>query len=1116
MSLNFLAPLQAQTSSVLSSGNWFKFSVTQEGIYKITYDQLKTIGMNPDQLDPKKIKLFSGENGMLPQPNSEPRIKDLKEISIQVVGEEDGKFNSTDYILFYGLGPDKFNYQESHRIFWYENNLFTDKNFYFLTYGNSNGKRIATQENIAGTFPIVDSFNDFAYYETEKYNLLKSGRQWFGEQFDGTTDATIRFNIPGIVPNSEIMFTSHVMAQSISNCSFKVLFNNQPILDQPIGPIPNTSYTEKGIIKADTVALNSSNLNAPTQSAQEIKFQFVKGSSGLSIGYLDFFLFNTKRKLALYDDQTFFSSSESTQQGVSTFQINTSASDAVIWEVTDAFNAGAQTFNVESGLFKFSTATNSLKRFCVFIPSKTKSASFESTISNQNLHGLVAPQLLIVANKLLKTEAMRLAAHRNSHDQLSVAVVTPEEIYNEYSSGKQDFTAIRDFIRDLFEQQNSSLKNVLLFGRGSYDYKNRILSNTNFIPIYESRNSLSPLETYSSDDYYGFLEKSEGEWREFPAQDHTLDIGIGRIPAKTSAEAKVVVDKLIEYDLGKNRFDEWRKSFLFVADDGDFNIHQGQADQLASSIEFSHPEINTTRFLLDNYTQLERASGQYSPDAYKALNVALKKGAVVVNYTGHGSEEQWMQERVLDSDLIKNFRNAPYYPLFVTATCEFGRNDDPIQISSGEKTILQKGGGSIGIVTTARPVQSSTNFILNEAFYNALFTKSNGAYRSLGSVFRDTKNNSSIGVGNRNFSLLGDPSMTLALGEHQIEITEAKTSSGSDILKGLSKVTVKGNVLQNGVTASGFSGDLFVSLFNKPGNYQTRGDESAPFSYSERDDLLFHGQSSIQNGSFQFDFIMPQGVNNSSGYGKFSLYARSTNEDASGFYLNSLVGGIELNPPADVTGPQVQLFLGDTTFVDGGTVGPDSELIVKLSDDHGINSSSANPSALLAGRLDDSQSFPLSNYFLADKNTYQKGIVRYPLIGLEKGNHQINVTASDSYGNNTTSSLRFNVIEGDHLFIEQFGNYPNPFSDNTSLVFTQSRPGEDLEADLSIYNLAGQVVLNQQFSIPYSQYKVTLTEWDGTQNGTKLYRGIYLAKLSVRSLSDGSKNEKIAKLILLN
>jgi hypothetical protein len=1104
-------------SSVLSSGNWYKFSVPADGVYKIDYTLLRNSGINPDLINPKEIKIFTGLPGMLPQANNKAVNGNLQEIPIHVFGEEDERFHAGDYILFFAFGPDKVEFDPRRQIFKYENNLFTDKNFFFLTVGPGNGRRIVDAVNEPGSFPIVQTFNDYAFYETEKYNILKSGRQWFGEQFDAVTEATIRFEIPGMAENSDIRFVSHVMAQSIANVSFQVFINNVPVLTQPVQAIPNTSYGVRGYVKADTIFINTNTVAASGRTNQDIKYQFTKGGSGLSVGYLDFFLLSFHRKLALYGDQTLFRSWASTSNAISTFQVASATTGTRIWNITNPFEVKNQRTTVSGSALTFSTATSTLQLFVAFNPDKAKPASFESKIENQNLAGITAPTLLIISPPAFLAEAQRLATHRQTHAGITARVVTTDQIYHEYSSGKQDVTAIRNFIRHLYRQPSSALKNVLLFGRGSYDYKNRVLNNTNRVPIYESRNSLSPLETYASDDYFGFLEDDEGEWPESPAQNHTLDVGIGRLPLKNIAEARQVVDKLIEYDLTMTEAGAWQNRFLFVADDGDFNIHQNQADQLANSIELYYPAFSAKKFYLDLFEQLQKPTGQFSPAAQKALDLEIRRGAAVVNFTGHGSEQVWMDERILEEKIIQNWKQGPKYPLFVTATCEFGRHDDPLQISGGERTLLQYKGGSIGLVTTARPVSANTNFTLNKAFYQAFFEKENQKFRDIGSVFRDTKNNSLSGVANRNFSLLADPSMRLAVADYKIIFDEIKTSEGSSELKALSKIVVKGHIEKDNTLHSGFTGNMIFTLFDGVQNHVTRGDENPPFYFDERSNILYQGRANVLQGQFQLEFILTKNISSGPVIAKASAFAWSKNEYAAGAAFNSNLGGTNAFAPADITPPTIRLFLGDTTFINGGTVGPSTRLIARLSDENGINVSSLSPEHTIRVQVDDSELYGLNEYYEADAGTYKKGALSFPLYDLSKGKHTLTLTASDTYNNRTSSSIDFIVTDGDRLVITEFVNYPNPFYESTVLEFTHSRPGEDLEAELSIYDVSGKKLLNQMYSVPASQFRVNLTQWEGrATDGTKLGPGIYISKLSVRSLTDGSKNDRFTKLILVN
>ncbi|HZX72928.1 MAG TPA: type IX secretion system sortase PorU, partial [Cyclobacteriaceae bacterium] len=820
----------------------------------------------------------------------------------------------------------------------------------------------------------------------------------------------------------------------------------------------------------------------------------------------------------LYGKETVFTSSKSLSNAVSTFNVSSFSQESLIWDVSDAMNAQIQSSSLSGTIASFSTNTTSLKTFVVFTPSTIPVPTFESAVPNQNLHVTNQVDLIIVTHPDFESEALRLAGHRTSYNQLSVRVVTTTQIYNEYSGGKQDVTAIRDFIRSVYINSDKRLKNLLLFGRCSYDFKNRVFNNTNFVPTYESQNSLSPLETYSSDDYFGFMDINEGTWSEDPIENHTLEIGVGRLPVKKIEEAKIVVDKLIDYDTNPAAKGKWRNEILFVADDGDYNLHQDQAEQLATSIGTTHPEFTLKKIYVDAFAQVTKPSGQTSPDARLALEESLRNGSLIVNFTGHGSEQVWMDERILDATTITNWTTKNRYPLMVTATCEFGRHDDPAQISTSELALLKSQGGAIGLVTTSRPVFSSSNFTLNQSFYAALFKKENGKYRDLGSQFRDTKNTSLSGVGNRNFSLLGDPSMHLAIPENQIVIDEIKTVTNSDTLKALSHVIVKGKVQQVGVIQTNFTGTLQATLFDKEATLKTLGDENAVFNYKLWNNTLFSGQASVKNGEFQFDFILPQNMATEVSKGKLNIYAQSKTIDAAGALLNFAVGKIESSPLIDLNTPSVRLFMGDTTFINGGITGPNTSLIAKLVDQSGINISAYGATDHSAvAILDDTHTIILNSYYQSDVDDYTKGTIQFPLMGLSTGKHSIIVKVWDTHNNPSMSQIEFVVTDAQRLEIQEFFNYPNPFSASTEILFSHNRAGEDLEALLSIYSIAGHGINQYTFDIPASQARVRLMAWDGTRaNGTKLDPGLYIMKVLVRSLQDGSKNEQITKLIILN
>lgn len=1104
----------AQSILASTGRSWYKLSVRNDGIYKVDYALMQSMGLSPNSKDPAKIQLYaSAIVGMLPQPNT-PRNGDLVEVPIYMVDGGDGQLNSGDYFLFFGKGPDNWGVDATSGVAYYENHLYSDENYYYLSVGNTAGLRVAVVDDQGGSFPSVEEYDDVGYYESELTNELHSGRKWYGEVFNTTLEYTIRFEMSGVLNGSTMALHTSVMGKTYAPASFQYFINNIQVANQGVPTITTDPYSEVGKEVQAIFNVSAASVSAPSLTSQDVKIHFTKASTQTSIGYLDYLILHTKRLLAYNGTQTIFRALKSLDQPVSRFGIRQAPVDGRVWDIT-TLQPTIYKYTTTSGLSQFTAPSTTLSTYIIVSNQNYPVPVYAGPVPTQNLRGISSPDLLLITAAEFRSEAERFADYRRSHDNLDVFVATTEEVYNEFSGGKQDVTAVRDFAKLAYER---GLKNLLLFGRGSYDYKDRLSFNKNFVPIYQSRNSLDPLKTYASDDYFGFLESSEGNWGEDPAEPHTMDIGVGRVPVKKIEEATAWVNKVIKYE--DNNFGPWRKQILFTADDGDLNLHHTQAEQLTQFLETNHPEVDVQKLYLDYYAQSTSPSGPISTDARKALNTAVNVGVGIINFTGHGSELQWMQERILDQISFDAWKPGKRFPFLVTATCEFGRNDDPGLISSAELALFREHSGTIGLVTTSRPVYSSTNLVLNNAFYLSLFTKVGGKFQDWGAIFSQTKNTSMSGVSNRNFSLLGDPSMLPPLGSSEVFIDEVTNlTSGSDTLKAMSNVLVRGHIESQGSLDTQFDGSAQVTLYDKKSSYVTRGNENNPFNFMLRDNALFRGQAYVDAGAFEMDFILPSGMDPIVGFGKAGVYASSSTvgRDAIGAVAAIKTGDAEPDPGTDDNGPGIELFMGDTTFVSGGLTGTSSRIVAILTDESGIDISNFQADNDIQAILDDTLSIRLNAYYQTDIGTYARGKVDYPIDGLMQGTHQLTLHATDVFGNSSQESIVFTVSESPGILIEQWLNYPNPFNASTVFHFKHNRPGEDLEALVTVFDRMGKVVMYSTYQIGASTYKVDLPPWDGTStDGNKLSEGLYLMKLTLRSLLDGTKNERIAKVILLN
>ncbi|TAH22172.1 MAG: hypothetical protein EAZ08_01560 [Cytophagales bacterium] len=1113
----FCLPFAARSQSVLSQGNFYKVAVPKHGIYKIDLSTLVAMGIPASGLDPQTIQIFGNGGGILPQANSAFRNTDLVENAIFISGENDGKFDENDYILFYAEGADRFIPDFAQQIFRREENFYDENNYYFLTFGQKKGKRIASRANGTQSTTTINSFDDYAFHQTAKrdrFSIIESGRVWFGEKFDFNTEQSFNFDMAGISPSSSLRISSSLMANSPVRTNFSISLNNTEIGVQNMTSVPQGIYAVRG-----TIAENLFSAANISTNALNIKIKYNKNGETSSYGHLLGLGIHANRKLQLYGKQTRFRSFQSARLQNVEFQIESNNNDLTIWDISNPLNPIKQEFaqNGNNANFKVNT-NNLLKEFVLFQGSDFDKPIFIEKIKNQNLQALETPNLLIITPEVFLTEANRLADFRRKNDKLKVQVATIPQIYNEYSSGKQDISAIRDFIRALYNKQANSkdLKYVLLFGDASYDYKDYLPDNTNFVPTYQSRESLHPLFSYASDDFFGFLEDREGEWQETEAGNHSLDIGVGRLPAKSDREAKIMVDKLIHY-ASVSSLGDWRKQVVFVADDGDGNDYQLQAEKHAEKLEKNDGVYNIEKLYIDAYPKELTANGKKSPALRQEINQTIQDGTLLMNYIGHGAITGWASESILDITQVSSWQNLDRLPLLVTATCEFGRFDRPRQTAGAEYAMINPNGGAIALVTTTRPVFSDANYIINDAFYDIAFTTLNGEMPRLGDIQRITKNNSLRDVNNRNFSLLGDPSMRLAYPQEDIVITNIKNtqSQSIEILRALEKVTISGEVVANRSTDTNFNGTLFINIFDKPSTFKTFGDEAPQMTFNQKVHSLFKGTASVKNGKFEFSFVVPKDIDYAVGSGKISFYAQDNqrNLDASGYKSDISIGATTTNIVADNQAPQMGVFMDNESFISGGTVKPNTTLIVKLSDENGINISGAGIGHDITATLNGKQIFVLNRFYKSEKDDFRKGEVRFDFQNLPDGKYSLVVKAWDTHNNSTIQTIEF-IVEKESFTLSNVKNFPNPFTDEISFSFTHNRIGEDLDIRIEIYNTVGALVKTIERYDYNARSEVESIIWDGLgENRSRVASGIYVYRMIVNATISGASQEYRGKIL---
>jgi len=1099
------------SSSVLSSGNWIKFSLDETGIYRITRDQLTSFGIDVNGLDPRNIRIYGNGGGMLSEKTEVFRYDDLEENAIYVEGESDGVFDASDYILFYGESPHDWTYNKSDDHFYHSFNIYSDVTWYFITTDLGPGKRIETQsQSSQAPTNTVTKFTDFQFHEVDLVNLVNTGRIWYGEIFDVDVSKDFVFNFPNTDVGSEAFIKLYVAAKSTISSQFRVYDGNQAILTANVSGIPSGSETF-----ARTYVGNSRFL--PSGSTLTIKIDYIKSSPN-ALGWLNYIDINVIRNLRMSEAQMDFRNPLSAgPANISEFKVAGASGNLTVWNITDHVNAKRVSTTLNGTELSFRLPNYTLQEFIAFDGSSYLSVLDWENVPNQDLHATGNPEMIIITHESFMAQAQQVADHHRSHDEMTVLITDIKEVYNEFSSGAQDITAIRDFIKMLYERNPSGQEPdyLLLFGDASFDYKDRIENNSNFVPTWEDEESLTIVYSIATDDYYGFLDDGP---------DNLLDIGIGRIPVENTDQAQSAVDKIIKYAMNSPEvLGDWRNELCFVADDEDGNLHINQAEQMCKRLDTTYGIYNIDKIYVDAYPQETTPGGQRAPEVNAQINNRMQRGILFMNYTGHGGEVGWGHERFLEISDINSWSNVNMYPIFITATCEFSRYDDPERVSAGEQVFRHPSGGAVAMFTTARATFGGSNFNLNQALFDVMFETLDGEHPRFGDLIRQAKNKNGVVDNDMKFTLLGDPALMLAYPDYEIITTSINghaVSSVADTMKALSKITVEGEIRdgERGIIES-FNGTIFPKVLDKPLTITTLATDpgSYPKEFTLQKNLLYKGKAKVIDGKFDFTFIVPKDIAYNYGFGKISYYSSTTGTDASGYNDNIIIGGFDNDAPTDNTGPVVSLYMNDESFAFGGITNENPILLSYVSDENGINTVGSGIGHDIVAILDENSDKPfvLNEYYESDLDSYQSGSIRYNLSELEEGRHSLSLKVWDVHNNSSQEYTEFVVAQEATLAIEHILNYPNPFTTHTDFFFEHNQPNIPLEVQVQIFTVSGKLIKTIDAFMVSGGFRSDPISWNGTDDfGDRIGRGVYLYKVRVRN-NTGEYAEQIEKLVIL-
>lgn len=1124
--LTFIAQAQRTygPQSVLANGNWYKIGVTREGVYRIDLSLLNNLGITGN-IPSAGIRLFGNGGRMLPEPNNINRVDDLLENAILVNDGGDGVFNGTDFILFYAEGPHYWVKDSLNQRFKHEKNLYSDTSYYFITIGG-NGRRIVTN-SFSGTATVnVNSCNERFFYENDQQNFLKSGREWFGEEFSSLPGGNINRNYtvdwPGLQTTEPVWLISNLIGRSVgANSTFTARINNQVT---PAIAINNVSGNFLDAFATQTTVQNSLTV---AQTPLTVGFTFNPGTASAQ-GWLNWFEVHGRRSLTMnaQNQVTFRDWKSVAPSAIANFTIDNTTAATEVWDITNPLLPEKMNSSFTGNQTRFVQPANRLREYIAFNNTGFLTPIALGRVANQNLHNGNPVDYLIITHISLKPQADRLAQFHQQQYGYTVRVVLVDEIYNEFSSGIKDPTAVRDFVKMYYDKAGTTISNrpkyLLLFGAGSFDPKNRIANNVNLVPVYESISSLEPLVSHTSDDFFGLLDDNDDVNLVSPPS--LLDIAIGRIPVATIDEAKIMVDKIIQYHK-KESLGFWRNQTLFIADDKDLNLHLQDAELVSKNLANTNYLFNTQKIYLDAFPLVSGVGGARYPAVNNAIVNQLFNGTLIYNYTGHGDYQRLSEEAIFGKEEVNKLNNANKLPLFITATCDFAPHDDPTKESLGKAVLVNSINGGIALMTTTRVVFAFSNRIMNDNYLRIAFQPdANGVYKTLGEATRDAKNFTyqSFGdvVNNRKFTLIGDPAMRLGFPSLRVKLESINGNAitNNDTLKAQQKYTIAGKITSTtGITQNNFNGTVYPVVFDQPLQINTLGNDAASpvTSFKQQTNVLFKGKATVTNGQFSFSFVVPKDINYAGGKTRVSLYAENGITDANAADTSFFVGGTTNSNNADRTGPHISAWLNDEKFKNGGITNENPILIARLYDSSGINTSGTGIGHDITAVIDGNERniLVLNDYYESDRDSYQSGIIRFQLPTLEPGKHSLRLKAWDVVNNSAETTIDFIVEKKEKLLITKVLNYPNPFINRTNFSFEHNQSNTDLEVSIDIFNAGGGLVKRIKQILNTAGSRNCQLEWDGTdENRKKLQRGIYFYRIIVTA--NNQKTQSAHRLIL--
>ena len=1081
-----------------SKGKWFKIATTQRAIYQITGTQLKQMGVSIP-ISSTKLQLFGFDLTQLAEKVPANVPVGNQEISIMVRDGGDGMFNENDQFLFYA--PGNIDWEKwGEGLQWKHKKLhYTDTAFYFFTIGE-NGKRIQTATSGSIGKQKINTYQEHILWELDSLNILNSGKLWLGNpmgQGQGKVNAiSTNINTVNLIDSIPVFVNGQfVSTHYTQKAQFDFTWADTKIKSTFIDPVSGLVYDASANMILDSFSFWPSKNNLSNTNIV-LQYNAPLGSTG----WLDFIAIHLTKSLKFANrNSLFFHGQEDAQNYL--YELSDADANSMVWNISNPLQPLALPANYSNNQINFSSVGSARQAFFAVKQNAFEAVTSIDTLSNQNVLSNTKIDYLMLAPSAFKQAASKLKNFHQQQNGYKAEIIDPVQIYNEFSGGLVHPIAIRNYLKWL---QINNKKDKQSFAKflciiGAADFNMKRLNKNNQVPVFESEASLDILNSYASDDFYAILK--EGADIHFPSSVDSLEIAIGRIPAKTSAEADTLVNKIIQYSIGNTK-GSWQNQITWIADDGDYNLHLQDAESIVEGLQKNNANWSHKKLYLDFYPANNAAGGLSYPLVVNEITQNVNNGSLLLNYTGHGNYLRLAEEAVINNESIKSWNNAGKLPLMITASCDFAPYDQPQLNPIGFNALMQNRNGIIALVAANRLVFAYSNKQINEQFIQALLVPDkNGQYQPIGKALQMAKNAHWSMQGDRlnafKFNLLGDPALALAIAKNKIQHVIKDTLTAGAL------ATFNGQIMKDQIVYSAFNGWADCIVFDVGKQKSTLANQASSIrtNVTTREGILYRGKATVTNGKFSVQFVVPKETTTSDGFISIQTFAYSQNEDALGVVGNIFVKSANSIKQLDTNGPEIKAYVNDTNFTNNSWVTDQANLIIQLKDSSGIQSSGNALGHDLQLIIDNNvrQPYVLNNYYMADIDTYQSGTILYRLPNLSIGKHQLVIKAWDLLGNLSKDSLWLIIPEQDNLKAKDLVNKPNPMMNFTQFSFDLNIQDPIIQTEFSLRNSNGQPIVNKILPHKNISNKWVL-DWDGRDaSGAMIAPGIYVYTITVRA-----------------